>query len=88
MQLFCPGLVVSHGNPICVSVGGEVTISGLPIKTGDLLHGDANGVVLVPASCLDGLVPAAQRILAQEADTLRYITSPEFTLRPIPDLKH
>lgn len=87
-QLFCPGLVVSHGNPVCVSVGDAVTISGLPIRTGDLLHGDANGVVLVPGACLPDVVPAAQRILTQEAETLRYITSPEFTLQPLPDLTH
>ncbi len=88
MQLFCPGLVVSHGNPICLSVGEDVTISGLRIRMGDLLHGDANGVVLIPEECLGDLVPAAHRILAQEAETLRTINSPEFTVHPIPELKH
>jgi regulator of RNase E activity RraA len=87
-QLFCPGLVVSHGNPICVSVGDDVTISGLRIRMGDLLHGDANGVVLVPEGCIADLVPAARRILAQEAETLHQINSPEFKVRPIPELKH
>jgi regulator of RNase E activity RraA len=87
-QLFCPGLVVSHGNPICVSVGDEVTISGLRIRMGDLLHGDANGVVLVPEGCIADLVPAARGILAQEAETLHRINSPEFTARPVPELKH
>lgn len=87
-QLFCPGLVVSHGNPICVAVGDDVTISGLRVRMGDLLHGDANGLVHIPDACLDELVPAAQRILAREADTLRYINSPEFTIGPIPELKH
>src|SRR5690348_17140504 len=47
-QYFCAGLVVSHGNPICVSVGDEVTISGMKVRTGDLLHGDANGIVHIP----------------------------------------
>jgi regulator of RNase E activity RraA len=87
-QLFCPGLVVSHGNPICVSVGDDVTISGLRIRMGDLLHGDANGVVLVPEGCIADLVPAARRILAQEAETLHQINSPDFTVRPVPELKH
>jgi Aldolase/RraA len=59
IQLFCAGLVVSHGNPICVSVGDEVTISGLKIRTGDLLHGDATGVVLIPESCVGDRIPAA-----------------------------
>jgi 4-hydroxy-4-methyl-2-oxoglutarate aldolase len=87
-QLFCPGLVVSHGNPCCVRVGEPVTISGLQIRTGDLLHGDANGVVLIPADCGPDLVAAAQRIVEQEAETLRRIKSPDFTIGPIPDLKH
>ncbi|HUG14495.1 MAG TPA: RraA family protein, partial [Thermomicrobiales bacterium] len=34
---FCAGLVVSHGNPLCVSVGDEVTISGMRVRPGDLL---------------------------------------------------
>jgi regulator of RNase E activity RraA len=84
MQLFCPGLVVSHGNSICVGVGGEVTISGVAIKTGDLLHGDANGVVLVPAACLDGLVPAAQRILAPGGRHAALYHEPRVHLAPNP----
>src|SRR5579883_59931 len=87
-QYFCAGLVVSHGNPICVSVGEEVTISGMRVRPGDLLHGDANGVVLVPEACIADLAPAARRILAQEAETLHQINSPEFTVRPVPELKH
>src|SRR5688572_19212463 len=43
-QFFCAGLVVSHGNPICVSVNDEVTISGMSVRPGDLLHGDVNGI--------------------------------------------
>jgi 4-hydroxy-4-methyl-2-oxoglutarate aldolase len=88
MQLFCAGLVVSHGNPICVSVGGEVRISGMKVRTGDLLHGDANGVVLIPEFCVADLIPAAQRILAREAEALRAINSPEFTLQPIAEPTH
>ncbi|GAC1402738.1 MAG: hypothetical protein NVSMB49_19250 [Ktedonobacteraceae bacterium] len=33
-QYFCAGMVVSHGNPVCVSVGEEVTISGMRVCTG------------------------------------------------------
>jgi 4-hydroxy-4-methyl-2-oxoglutarate aldolase len=87
-QLFCPGLVVSHGQPACVSVGDTVTISGLEIRMGDLLHGDANGVVLIPDQCTPDVVDAAQRVLAEEAITLSRIKSPEFVNRPTGELKH
>ena len=87
-QLFCAGLVVSHGNPVCVSVGDPVTISGLRIEMGDLLHGDYNGVVQIPAPVAGQVVRAAQEILATEAETLRRIKSPEFSMRPIPEVRH
>jgi regulator of RNase E activity RraA len=79
-QLFCSGLVVSHGNPICVSVGDPVTISGLHIVPGDLLHGDVNGVVLIPGECAQEVIVAAEEVLAREASLLQYINSPDFKL--------
>src|SRR5579864_3373958 len=76
-QYFCAGLVVSHGNPICVSVGEEVTISGMRVGMGDLLHGDVNGILTIPDACADKVAEAAYRIWAEEEQTLRRITSPE-----------
>ena len=87
-QLFCPGLVVSHGNPVCVSVGDTVTISGLEIRMGDLLHGDANGLVRIPEQCAPDVLVAAQRVLAEEAISLSRIKGPEFFERPAGDLTH
>ncbi len=87
-QYFCAGLVVSHGNPVCVDVGGEVTISGMRVCTGDLLHGDANGVVQIPDACTDQVAEAAYRIWAEEGETLHRIASPEFTTFSGPEVKH
>lgn len=70
-QYFCAGLVVSHGNPICVSVGDEVTISGMRVRPGALLHGDANGVVHIPDECAASVADAAHKIWATENETLR-----------------
>ncbi len=87
-QYFCAGLVVSHGNPICVSVGGEVTISGMRVGMGDLLHGDSNGILHIPDECVDRVAEAAYRIWAQEDETLRRVMSPEFTSFSGPEVKH
>ena len=46
-QYFCPGFVVSHGNPIILRVNVPVTLDGLAVQPGDLLHGDVNGVLVV-----------------------------------------
>ncbi len=87
-QYFCAGLVVSHGNPICVSVGDEVTISGMRICMGNLLHGDVNGVVSIPEECADQVAEAAHQVWAEESVTLRHIASPEFVSYAGPDVKH
>jgi 4-hydroxy-4-methyl-2-oxoglutarate aldolase len=70
-QYFCAGLVVSHGNPICVSVGDEVTISGMRVKPGNLLHGDVNGIVHVPDEVARDVAEAAYRVWEQEGETMR-----------------
>jgi len=77
-QYFCVGMVVSHGSPVCLSVGDEVTISGMRVCMGDLLHGDVNGVVHIPDECAGQVAEAAYRIWAEEGETLRRIASPEF----------
>jgi len=87
-QYFCAGLVVSHGNPICVSVGDDVTISGMRVSMGDLLHGDVNGVVHIPDECAGQVADAAYRVWAEEGETLRRIASPEFVSFSGPEIKH
>jgi len=88
VQYFCAGLVVSHGNPICVSVGDDVTISGMRVRMGDLLHGDVNGVVHIPDECAEQVADAAYRVWAEEGETLRRIASPEFVSFSGPEIKH
>ena len=85
---FCAGLVVSHGNPICVSVGDEVTISGMRVKPGDLLHGDVNGVVMVPEECADKVAEAAYATWKREGETMRRILSPDYRVTPGPEIRH
>jgi regulator of RNase E activity RraA len=87
-QYFCAGLVVSHGNPLCVSVGGEVTISGMTVRTGDLLHGDVNGIVHIPDECAASVADAAYATWTREGETMRRILSPDFKVEPGPEIKH
>jgi regulator of RNase E activity RraA len=84
---FCTGLVVAHGNPICVSVGDEVEISGMKVKTGDLLHGDVNGVVHIPDECATEVAAAAVATWVREGETMRRVNRSDFTVVG-PELKH
>ena len=75
---FCSGLVVSHGNPICVSVGDTVTISGMVVKPGDLLHGDVNGVVLIPDECAAEVAAAAHETWIREGEVMRNVARSDY----------
>jgi 4-hydroxy-4-methyl-2-oxoglutarate aldolase len=48
-QYFCPGFVVSHGYPLICEVNVPVTVAGLSVNPGDLLHGDVNGNLTITA---------------------------------------
>lgn len=78
LQCFAKGLVPSHGNPRLIKVGVPVTVDGVRIEPGDLLHGDANGVTAIPREIADQVAQAAAEVRADEAELMAYIRSSEF----------
>jgi 4-hydroxy-4-methyl-2-oxoglutarate aldolase len=77
---FARYVVVSHGNFGVVDVGEPVTLDGQEVRTGDILHGDANGIVIVPRQVLDGLPEAVEEVRTRERVTMDFINGPEFTI--------
>lgn len=69
LHLFARGLVVSHGNFAVRDVGVPVEVAGLRIEPGDLLHGDANGLLKVPPELRGRLVEVVERIRSAESAT-------------------
>ena len=80
LQYFAPYTVVSHGNFEIVDVGQPVTLDGQVIRPGDLLHGDANGIVVVPPSILADLPKEVESIRQKEAERMAYIKGSSFNL--------
>lgn len=80
LHYFAAGVVPSHGNPRLLEVNVPVTIDGVRIEPGDLLHGDINGVTTIPLEIAAQIAAAAQRVRDGEASLMDYINSPEFTL--------
>ncbi len=78
LQCFAKGLVPSHGNPRLIEVNVPVTIDGVRVQPGDLLHGDANGVTAIPREIADQVAKAAMEVRADEAEVMAYIKSAEF----------
>lgn len=77
---FARYVVVSHGNFDIVEIGAPITLDGQEVKTGDILHGDANGIVIVPREVLGSLPEAVEAVRNRERATMDFYTSPEFSL--------
>lgn len=55
------------------SVGEEITISGMPVATGDVVVADQTGIVRIPADRLDEILTIARGIAKQETELLSQI---------------
>ncbi len=75
---FGRGLVVAHGQPCIYDVGATVTICGMEVRPGDLLHGDENGITVVPAPIAAEVVAKALEVREHEQGRLQEILGPDF----------
>lgn len=80
--LFASSTIVGHANVRFVAIDTDVTIGGLSVAPGDLVHADEHGVVIVPRAVpLDALLGMIARLLRSEADVIRYAAdAPDFSL--------
>ncbi len=91
-QYFCPGFVVSHGNPVICEVNVPVSFCGLRVEPGDLLHGDVNGLLVIPSGIAHLVADRAAQVREAERRVLDQVREPGLTvakLRAITDqLQH
>jgi regulator of RNase E activity RraA len=73
---FSNGVVCSHGYSHTVDLHIPVTVGGLTVYPGDLLHADANGVALIPIEIASEVAGAAREFVQAEAILLDYLKSP------------
>jgi regulator of RNase E activity RraA len=79
-RYFARGSVASHANFRIVRVGVPVQICGLVVRPGDLLHGDENGLLTVPAGIETTLPEAVECIRVRERKLIHFVRSEAFTL--------
>lgn len=79
-QYFARGAVVSHACFRIVRVNVPVQITGVAIHPGDLLHGDENGLLSVPATAWSGVLGAVERVRTRERRLMDLVRSPGFAV--------
>jgi regulator of RNase E activity RraA len=80
LPIFASGLVVSHAYPHFVDIHVPVHIGGLTVRPGDILHADANGVVLIPPDIAAHVAAACADFCDAEHIIMDYLESSHITL--------
>src|SRR6266478_7509021 len=72
-QMLAGSIVPSHAYVHVVDFGIDVNVHGMAVKSGDLVHADRHGAVVVPTDKTDAMQAAAVSLAATEA---RIIAAP------------
>ena len=78
--VFCNGAVCSHGYSLTPTVQVPVSVGGITVFPGDLLHADGNGVTTIPAEIADEVGQVCERFVASEALLFERLKSQDPTL--------
>ncbi len=89
LQVFAGNVSVSHAYAHVTDFSCPVEVAGLVVKPGDLLHGDQQGVQLIPSFIADQLPAAADDLLEYEKELIAFCRSPTFSLQKLSEkIKH
>jgi regulator of RNase E activity RraA len=66
-QMLAAAVVPSHAFVHVVDFGTSVNVAGMAVKSGDLIHADRHGAIVVPPDKIDAMKAAADKLAATEA---------------------
>ena len=82
-QMFAGNLSVSHAFAHLFDFGGPIEIGHMPVRPGDLLHGDQHGVQTIPIEIAQKIPAVAQRMCGEEREIIKFCQSGGFTLEKL-----
>lgn len=82
-QMLAGSLSPSHAYVHVVEFGVPVTIHGMAVKSGDLVHADRHGAVVVPVDKIDAMQAALDGLAKQEARIIAAARAPGATVESI-----
>jgi len=82
-QMLAGSISPSHAFVHVVDFGIDVTIHGMAVKSGDLVHADRHGAVVVAVDKIDAMVPALDKLNKQEARIIEAARAPGATVATI-----
>jgi regulator of RNase E activity RraA len=79
-HFFASCVLVSHAYVHLVEAATPVTVGGLTVRPGDLLHGDQHGVTSIPLDIAREIPNAAREVEERERKIIDFARSPGFSI--------
>jgi regulator of RNase E activity RraA len=80
IQLFAGSVAVSHAYAHIFDVGARVSVGGMDVQPGDLLHGDRHGVLTIPLEIAGAINGVAARLKQAEQQVIDFCRSSSFSV--------
>jgi regulator of RNase E activity RraA len=78
--VFTKGASAAHGYCHILNINGPVTVGGMAIYPGDLLHGDLNGITTIPDEIATEVPEVCREVARAEAVVLDYLKLEKVTV--------
>jgi regulator of RNase E activity RraA len=85
-QLLAAKIGPSHAYASLVDFGGEIDVLGMQVRSGDIVHADRHGAVVIPRTAIRDLPAAAARVAQREARILAVARAPGCTAEKLIDV--
>lgn len=85
--VFTNGTICSHGYCHIPTINVPVTVGGIAIHPGDLLHGDLNGVTTIPTDIASEIPQACAELMAAEQVVLDYCKGDDITAQGLSEAR-
>ncbi|HEY3975221.1 MAG TPA: RraA family protein [Candidatus Sulfotelmatobacter sp.] len=85
-RLFAGSVAVSHAYAHIFDFGAKITVGGLEVHPGELLHGDANGVLSIPLQIASRIPAVAAELRAAEQKVIDFCQSSAFSVAKLGEI--
>src|SRR5947208_11076213 len=82
-QMLAGSIAPSHAFVHIEEYGTPVTVHGMAVESGDLIHADRHGAVMVPAEKVDEMMKAFEAVLERESRIIRAANDTGMTVERI-----
>jgi 4-hydroxy-4-methyl-2-oxoglutarate aldolase len=86
IQLFAGSIAVSRAYAHIFDIGASLSVGGMEIRPGELLHGDRHGVVSIPAEIAAKIPAVAAELRNEEQKAIEFCQSSSFSVAKISEV--